>query len=67
MRTPGWSTKLVVQSYLAGIATSSNGVLRPPFDGIHGWYLQNQLALPVVVHLKLSGFYTLRRDPYASE
>lgn len=39
----------------------------PPFDGIHGWYLQNQLALPVVVHLKLSGFYTLRRDPYASE
>jgi hypothetical protein len=32
-----------------------------PFDGIHGWYFQNQSDKKVVVHLKLSGFYEL--DP----
>jgi hypothetical protein len=28
-----------------------------PFDGIHGWYFQNQSDKKVVVHLKLSGFF----------
>jgi hypothetical protein len=51
--------KLQVATYRQGIGASDNGSLTAPFDGIHGWYLQNQSAGPVVVHLKLSGFYAL--------
>ncbi len=38
---------------------SSNGTLVAPMPGVHGWYLQNQSTGPIVVHLKLSGFYEL--------
>jgi hypothetical protein len=48
-----------VAEYKKSTGTSSNGVLIAPFDGIHGWYLQNQSAKPVVVTLKLAGFYEL--------
>ncbi|HWA21946.1 MAG TPA: hypothetical protein VG735_06080 [Caulobacterales bacterium] len=37
----------------------SNGTLVAHIPGVHGWYLQNQSVGPVVVHLKLSGFYEL--------
>lgn len=57
----------VVQSHLAGMGSASHGMLVAPFDGIHGWYLQNQSAGPVVVHLRLSGFYTMRPVPTAPE
>lgn len=57
----------VVQSYRAGMAAASNGMLVAPFDGIHGWYLQNQSDHPVVVQLKISGFYTMRAAPTAHE
>jgi hypothetical protein len=30
-----------------------------PFEGIHGWYFQNQSDKALTVHLKLSGFYDL--------
>lgn len=59
--------KPVVQSYQAGIASASHGTLTAPFDGIHGWFFQNQSAAPVVVHLQLSGFYTMRAQPSAPE
>jgi hypothetical protein len=49
--------KVVVISHEARIGTGGNGALVAPFDGIHGWYLQNQSVGPVVVHLKLAGFY----------
>ncbi len=49
--------KVVVVSHEARIGTGGNGALVAPFDGIHGWYLQNQSAGPVVVHLTLAGFY----------
>lgn len=56
-----------VMSHREGIGIASHGELVAPFDGIHGWYLQNQSVQPVTVHLKLSGFYTMRPDPYAGE
>jgi len=49
--------KVVVISHEARIGTGGNGALVAPFEGIHGWYLQNQSVGPVVVHLKLAGFY----------
>ncbi len=30
-----------------------------PFDGIHGFYLQNQSEKPVQVRLRIAGFYDL--------
>jgi hypothetical protein len=42
-------------------------MLTAPFDGVHGWYLQNQSDHPVVVRLQLAGFYTPSRDPYAAD
>jgi len=30
-----------------------------PIDGIHGWYFANAGMEPVMVELKLSGYYTL--------
>lgn len=56
-----------VLSYREGLGNHSNGAMTAPFDGIHGWYLQNQSITPVVVTLELSGFYEMRADPYAPE
>lgn len=56
-----------VVTYQKGTGIASNGAVVAPFDGIHGWYLQNQAERPVVVHLKLSGFYELPDDPYAAK
>lgn len=36
---------------------SANGVFVAPFDGKHGWYWLNVTGDPIVVTLKLSGFY----------
>lgn len=56
-----------VVTYQKGSGVSSNGSIVAPFDGIHGWYLQNQAERPVVVRLKLSGFYQMPDDPYAAK
>ena len=56
---PNAATKAIVVEYRQATGTHSNGVLIAPISGVHGWYLQNQSAKPVVVHLKLSGFYEL--------
>jgi hypothetical protein len=53
------SAKEHVVSHKVGLMTASNGSLTAPFEGIHGWYFQNQSVKPVVVHLKISGFYDL--------
>jgi hypothetical protein len=39
-----------------------NGAFTAPFEGIHGWYLQNQSEEPVVVRLEVAGFYDLIPD-----
>lgn len=48
-----------VVEYLQTTGNRSQGRLVAPFDGVFGWYLQNQSENPVVVHLKIRGFYTL--------
>lgn len=37
---------------------SERGMLRAPFSGIHGWYLNNESDKDVVVTLKVAGFYS---------
>ena len=57
--------KVKAVSYRKDMGNADNGSMVAPFDGIHGWYLQNQSDKPVVVHLRISGFYEMRPDPYA--
>jgi hypothetical protein len=51
--------KAKVAEYEKKVGVKASGSLIAPFEGVHGWYLQNQGGKPVVVHLKLSGFYEL--------
>jgi hypothetical protein len=53
----GHAAKVV--EYKQSTGATSNGTLIAPIPGVHGWYLQNQSDKPVVVKLKLSGFYEL--------
>ena len=48
--------------YRKATGTSDHGTLTAPFEGIHGWYLQNQSERPVVIRLRMAGFYTLIPD-----
>jgi hypothetical protein len=61
------SPEVRLLTYKKGYGVNLNGSMVAQFDGIHGWYLQNQSEQPVVVRLKLSGFYELRPNPPASE
>lgn len=56
---PDANTKATVVEYRQATGKSANGVLVAPISGVHGWYLQNQSVKPVIVHVKLSGFYEL--------
>ncbi|MEW5686871.1 MAG: hypothetical protein AB1942_18285 [Pseudomonadota bacterium] len=50
---------MTVANYRKGERLSQRGALTAPFDGIHGWFFQNNGDVPVVVRLRLSGFYDL--------
>lgn len=54
--------KSIVSYYRKATGLSDNGVLTAPFDGVHGWYFQNQSLRQVTVRLRLSGFYDLIPD-----
>lgn len=56
---PAGQSQPTVIEYLQATGIKSSGSLIAPIEGIHGWYLQNQSDKPVVVHLRLSGFYEL--------
>lgn len=56
-----------VLTYRKGQAATGNGAVVAQFDGIHGWYIQNQSEQPVTVRLQLGGFYQMRPDPFAAE
>ena len=45
--------------YEKGTGAKASGALTAPWEGIHGWYWQNQSAGPVVVRLRIAGFYEL--------
>jgi hypothetical protein len=48
-----------VTFYRKATGTKESGAMIAPFTGIHGWYLQNQSEIPVVVRIRLAGFYEL--------
>src|SRR5262245_41119756 len=50
---------MTVATYKQATGTGAKGALTAPFDGVHGWYLQNQSPKAVVVRITLSGFYEL--------
>ena len=50
---------MTVVYYRKATGTKDNGVLTAPFDGVHGWFFQNQSVKPVTVKLRIAGFYDL--------
>jgi hypothetical protein len=46
-------------SYQRSTGSKANGSLVAPWQGIHGWYWENKSEAPVVVHLRMAGFYEL--------
>ncbi|MGY2736395.1 hypothetical protein [Sphingomonas sp. UYP23] len=48
-----------VAYYKKGFAQNDNGAFTAPFDGIHGWFFQNQSLKPLRIKLRLAGFYDL--------
>ncbi len=45
-------------SYWLADAPSAAGIFTAPFDGVHGWYWQNNGSEPVTVTVTVSGFYS---------
>src|SRR5688572_3356453 len=45
--------------YRKANGSTERGMLIAPFSGIHGWYLRNEGEEPIVVRLKVAGFYEL--------
>ena len=45
--------------YEKGRGAKANGSLVAPWQGIHGWYWKNNGDAPVVVRLRMAGFYEL--------
>jgi hypothetical protein len=45
--------------YEKAAGAKANGSLIAPWEGTHGWYWQNKSAAPVVVRLRMAGFYEL--------
>lgn len=57
--TPAAGQAMTVATYKQAFGLKQNGVITAAFDGIHGWQFSNSGEKPVVVRLKLSGFYDL--------
>lgn len=50
---------MTVAKYREGSGLRQQGAVTAPFDGIHGWFFQNNGERPVVIRLRVSGFYEL--------
>lgn len=57
--TPRPGEAMTVATYKQGFGLKQQGALTSPFDGIQGWQFSNSGERPVVVRLRLSGFYSL--------
>lgn len=51
--------KMVVSDYKQGVGLHGAGALTAPFDGIQGWLFTNSSEKPVLIRVRLSGFYDL--------
>jgi hypothetical protein len=57
--TPVKGEEMTVATYKQAYGLKAEGALTAPFDGIQGWQFSNSGDKPVVVTLKLTGFYDL--------
>ena len=57
--TPAPGQPMTVATYKQAFGLRQQGALTAPFDGIQGWQFSNSSEGPVVVRLRLSGFYAL--------
>jgi hypothetical protein len=57
--TPRPDEEMTVATYKQAYGLSQQGALTAPFDGIQGWQFSNSSDKPVVVRVKLTGFYEL--------
>jgi hypothetical protein len=57
--TPAPGQPMTVATYRQAFGLKQAGAITAPFDGIQGWQFSNSSEQPVVVHLKLAGFYEL--------
>lgn len=57
--TPAPGQPMTVATYRQAFGLKQQGVLTAPFDGIQGWQFSNSSETPVVVRLRLAGFYQL--------
>jgi len=56
---PGGGEAMSVATYKQAYGLKQQGALTAPFDGIQGWQFSNSSDDPLVVRLKLAGFYEL--------
>ena len=57
--TPAPGQAMTVATWRRDFGLKQQGALTAPFDGIQGWQFSNAGETPVVVRLRLAGFYTL--------
>jgi len=57
--TPAPGEEMTVASYKQAYGLHQQGALTAPFDGIQGWQFSNSGDKPLVVRLKVTGFYDL--------
>ena len=57
--TPKPGEGMKVSSFRRGFGLRQQGAITAPFDGIQGWQFSNAGERPVVVRLRLAGFYEL--------
>ena len=57
--TPTPGRPMSVATYRQAFGLKQQGALTAPFDGIQGWQFSNSSEKPVVVRLRLAGFYEL--------
>lgn len=57
--TPKAGQPMTVATYRQSFGLRQQGALTAPFDGIQGWQFSNSSETPVVVRLRLAGFYEL--------
>jgi hypothetical protein len=55
----GDGEEMTMANYRKDQATSNQGALMAPFDGIHGWYFRNHAADPIQIHLEVEGFFEI--------
>jgi hypothetical protein len=57
--TPTPGSEMVVATYKQADSLKQQGSLTAPFDGIQGWFFSSGVEQPMVIRLKLTGFYDL--------